>query len=83
MTTTLSFDQNADVLYVKRDGARIVDSEIDGDCIVNMDDHRRVVGVQLLCAIERGTGPRDALDRIPNDISERVRLWLDENAPPT
>lgn len=65
MPLAISFDEDSDVLYVKREGARIVNSEFeeddDWDCVLNLDASREVVGVQLFSALSKRS--RCALSR--------------------
>jgi uncharacterized protein YuzE len=79
---SVSVDTAADVLYVKREHARIVDSAFapnDSDFVVNYDDVHNVVGVQLIAAAE--LEPRlwfEHPDRllIPSDILDAIDAWF-------
>lgn len=78
-------DDSADVLYVRRDVARIVNSKEapdDGYLILNYDSLGSVVGVQLLFASEmdliywRSHPDRNVL---PVDILTELDSWFDSH----
>lgn len=85
---SLSYDPDADVLYVHRIGTSIhrsKEAEHDGYLILNMDSQGEVVGVQLLSARQMpasfwATHPdRDA---IPSDILGAINTWIDTRPTP-
>lgn len=79
----VSYDPDADVLYVWRTGVsfhRSKEAKHDGYLILNMDSQGEVVGVQLLSARQMpasfwATHP----DRgaIPSDILGAIDVWVD------
>lgn len=83
----LRYDNESDVLYVKRAGATIHTSREaahDGGLIVNLDAAGAIVGVQLLAASElpaalwRNHPDRSAL---PDDIARTIDAWVDARPP--
>lgn len=81
MKPTVSYDEQADVLYVKIHEAKIVDSEpLDGDdfVIVNRDAAGRMVGLQLLYASEITTWrwERHFVHDVQSALFEAVAVWL-------
>jgi uncharacterized protein YuzE len=78
----VTYDRQADVLYVVRRGTEIVDTmpaEHDGWLLVNRDDADDVVGVQLLAASEMPRGfwaVHPDREDLPPDLLEALDRWI-------
>lgn len=90
MTVKISFDKDADVLYVRRETSELIvnskESDLNSNLIINFDKDGNVIGVQIMFVSSLLEYPKlwhDTLksDRasLPSDIRREIDKWIDEN----
>lgn len=74
----VTFDEQADVLYLKSEGAKIVDSseDLEPGVILNYNVNRVVVGAQILDASSYARRLLGRNDLLPFPLQVAVARWL-------